>query len=120
MSNLHHIHQVPPQERWPGGDSRSLAVLKLSLEALSEHYGIEFEEDYDDLDYYFLAAIQLPDHSQVWLTHYRGEPESETTVTVDVDADFPRTLHLLAKVLSLSLSPEDKAFTWISPRALAA
>lgn len=120
MSSLHRVHQVPPHEWWPGGDSRPLAVLKLSLEALTERYGIEFEEDCDDLDCYRLAAIQLPDRSQVWLTHYRGEPAIETTVTVDVDADFPHTLHMLAGVLALSLSPEDKAFAWISPRARAA
>lgn len=110
MPRAYSVEQVAPYRFWPSGDSRALAVLRFSPEELSRRYRLRFEEDYDDLDCYRLAAIRLPDGNQAWLMHYRGDPEFETT-DVDVAALSSATLRQVIAVLGLSSSD----ILWTSP-----
>ena len=113
MTSASHVHQVKPYRQWPSGDSLPLAVLRHSPAELSQRYGLIFDEDHDDLDSYRLAAIQLPKLGQVWLMHYRGEPEGETTAFVDAQADFRCALQALIVLLDLSSGE----IAWTSPLA---
>jgi len=104
------VHQVPLQ-RWPSGDSKDLAELRLSPEELGRRYGLSFEELHDDLDDFRVAAIALPDGSNLWLYRYRHEPEPGTAVRVDAAADFRKAKAQLAQVLGLTADD----FLWVSP-----
>lgn len=105
------VLQVPPHDRWPSGDSRALVELRFDPGDLTARYGLTFLEEYDDLDWFLLAAIGLADGSQAWLIKYRGEQETGTTVYVDAAADFPTTLALLRRTLDL----RDEDVTWVAP-----
>ena len=107
------IHQVRPYKRWPSGDSRALAVLRLSPEELASRFGLVFEVHDDDLDVFTLAAIQLPDGSQAWLERHEGDPEDNTLAHVDSDANLCQAKEELKQVLELT----DSDFAWISPAA---
>lgn len=105
------IRQVPPHARWPSGDSRALATIRFSPEELAARYGLVFERGCDDLDWYQLAAIALPDGAQVWLIRHRGNPAPGTVVDIDAGADFARTKAQLTQALGLT----DADFLWVSP-----
>ena len=105
------IHQVKPQKHWPSGDSRPIAVLPFGIATLADRYGLTFEEEIDDLDHYRLAAIQLSNGQQAWLTRYEGDPGPGTVVHVDSDADVEVVQSLLGKALGLNRS----AFLWLAP-----
>ena len=109
------VRQVPPHEYFPSGDSRALVELSFDPEELATRYGLAFEERYDDLDWFKLAAIELPDGSQSWLIKYRGEQEPGTTVYVDAGADLTAAKELLKQALGLT----DDDVLWVSPFAAA-
>ncbi len=103
--------QVRPHDHFPSGDSRALATLRFSPEELAECFELAFEEGFDGLDWFALAAIALPDGSQAWLMRHQGNPEPGTVVYVDADADLDQARAQVVQVLVLS--PED--FLWVSP-----
>jgi hypothetical protein len=105
------IYQVKPQKHWPSGDSRPIAVLPFDVPALADRYGLTFQEGIDDLDRFRLAAIELGNGQQAWLTRYEGDPSPGTVVLVDSDADVAEAQSLLAKALGLKRD----AFLWIAP-----
>jgi len=88
-----------------------LVELPLDPTALSDRYGLSFEEGYDDLDRYQRAAIALPDGSQAWLVRYQGEQGAGTTVYVDAAADPSRTKELLLRTLAL----KEEDLVWSTP-----
>ena len=106
-----HLQQVRPHDSFPSGDSRALVELRFDPDELAERYGLSFEESYDDLDWFKLAAVALPDGSQAWLTKYQGEQEPGTTVYVDAAADPAMAKEQLAQTLGLT---EDD-FRWVTP-----
>ena len=106
-----HVRQVRPHHHFPSGDSRALVELRFDPEELAARYGLTFAEDYDDLDWFELAAIELGDGSQAWLTKYRGEQEPGTTVYVDAGADPVAAKEQLARALGLG----DEDFCWVAP-----
>ncbi len=105
------IRQVPPQERWPSGDSIHLAALPHSAEALSERYRLEFIDDCDDLGSYKLAAIALPSVGQVWLEYREDAPSTETLVLADSEQDLSTALFEFLEAFRLN----EEDFGWISP-----
>jgi|SRR5579884_405868 len=107
------IRQVTPHKHFPSRDSRALATLRFSPEELAARYGLEFEEDYDDLDCFKLAAIALEDGNQAWLMRHRGNPEPGTDVYVDSLADLAATREQLERILGVT----DADFTWFAPGA---
>lgn len=105
--------QVQPHPRWPSGSSVPLAALRFSPDELANRYGLEFERDLDDLEYYKLAAIRLPDGSQAWLERHDGDPVSNTLAHVDASAN----LRLAKEGLKRALDLTDEDFVWVSPFA---
>ena len=105
------IHQVKPQKHWPSGDSRPIAVLPFGIATLADRYGLTFEEEIDDLDHYRLAAIQLSNGQQAWLTRYESDPGPGTVVHIDRNADVEVAQSLLGKALGLKRI----AFLWLAP-----
>lgn len=105
------VRQVPRQERWPSGDSRDLAELRFSPEELASRFNLTFEHLHDDLDWFQLAVIELPDGSQAWLYRYRGDQDTGTFVRVDAHADFARTKLQLGRLLHLN----KQDFLWSAP-----
>lgn len=95
------VRQVVRQDRWPSGDSRDLAELRVSLEDLASQFGLTFEHLHDDLDELQLAAIELPDGSPAWLYRYRGDQSTGTFVRVDAHADLAGAKAQLAHLLHL-------------------
>jgi hypothetical protein len=110
------VEQVRPQAQFPSGDSRALVELPFEPEDLTARYGLSFEEGYDDLDWYRLAAIALPDGSQAWLVKYRGEQEAGTTVYVDAAADLGKAKDVLLQTFALA----EEDLRWIAPGVVAA
>lgn len=105
------IHQVKPQKHWPSGDSRPIAVLPFAIADLADRYGLTFEDGVDDLDRYRLAAIELGNGQQAWLTKYEGDPGPGTVALVDSDFDVDDAQSLLGKALGLKRD----AFLWLAP-----
>jgi hypothetical protein len=105
------IHQVKPQKHWPSGDSRPIAVLPFEIAALADRYGLTFEEGIDDLDRFRLAAFELGNGQQAWLTRYEGDPSPGTLVLVDSVFDVEDAQSLLGKALGLRRN----AFSWLAP-----
>lgn len=105
------VHQVQPDTTFPSGDSHALAMLRFAPEELAQRYGLRFAEDYDDLGWFKLAAIALPDGSQAWLLRHRGNPAPGTVIYVDANADLRRAKTQLKQVLGLT----DDDLVWITP-----
>jgi hypothetical protein len=106
------VRQVQPHDKWPSGDRIHLASVRFNVDALAARYDLTFEDGCDDLGNYRLAAIELPDRSQVWLESHEGDPPSETLLLVDAAAD-PE--HALVQVLQ-TLDLNERDLTWITPR----
>ncbi len=96
------VRQVRPHDRFPSGDSRALVELAPDPAELAARHQRSFEERFDDLDRFCLAAIALPDGSQAWLVKYQGEAGAGTTVYVDATADPAETKSMLLRVLALA------------------
>ena len=86
-------------------------MLPLDIPALSDRFGLSFDEGIDDLDRYQLAAIDLGDGQQAWLTRYEGNPNPGTVALVDSGADFEHAQSLLAEALGMTRD----AFLWTAP-----
>ena len=102
------LNFVKPVEHWPSGDSKPIAILKFSPEELSQKYHMEFEEDFDGLDYFKLAALDAAEIGQIWFMRYKNEPDSGTTLLIDSKADMRAALAFVRK--HLMLSQDD--FSW--------
>ena len=96
------IRQVSPWKHWPSGDSRPIAVLPFDIAALVERFGLTVQEGVDDLDRHQLAAIELGDGQQAWLTRYEGDPSPGTVVLVDADAEIEDTQAVLRTALDVN------------------
>ena len=105
------IRQVPPQERWPSGDSIHFAAFPYSAAALSERFGLQFIDDCDDLGSYKLAAIALPNAGQVWLEYREDAPSTETLVLADSEQDLATALSEFLEAFGL----REEELDWISP-----
>lgn len=105
------VRQVRPLDLFPSGDSRALVELRFDPEELAGRYDLVFEERFDDLDWFKLAAIALPDEMQAWLVKYRGEREPGTTVYVDAGSNPVRVKAHLFQTLDLSVVD----VVWSSP-----
>lgn len=96
------VQQVPSHFRFPSGDSQYLAVIKHSPAKLSELYSLSFENDYDDFDYYQLAALNGGKHGQIWLFRYRNSPDPGTEILVDAAVNPDIVLDELLAAMHLS------------------
>lgn len=105
------VQQVRPDDHFPSGDSQALATLRFSPEALAERHGLTFEEDNDDLDWFQLAAMALPDGSRAWLMRHQGNPEPGTIVYVDAGAELATAKAHLTRALGL----REEDFSWVAP-----
>jgi hypothetical protein len=110
------IQQVTPQRVWPSGDARPIAVLDLGPDDLEQRFGLTFEEGFDDLDNYRLAALALDDGSQAWLLRHQGNPEPGTVIFADAAADAIATRRLVLGILDL----DDRHVTWRPDDAISA
>jgi hypothetical protein len=110
------VQQVSPWEQWPSGDSRPIAVLPFSLADLSARYGLEYEEGVDDLDRYYLAAVELGNGEQAWIYKHESDPNPGTVVHVDAKSDVEKAQAMLADVFGLKR--ED--FSWAAPAPVLA
>lgn len=95
------IHQVKPWKQWPSGDSRPIAVLPYDPAELSARYGLEYEEGIDDLDRYRLAAIELANGEQAWISKHDGDPNPGTVVHVDARIDAEDAQAMLLEAFGL-------------------
>lgn len=105
------VKQVAPWAMFPSGDYRSLLELRFDPDELERRYGLHFSQKIDDLDYFKLAAIALPDGSQAWLTKYRGEQGPGTVVDIDVGANFAQVKRQIESMMGLHSGD----ITWVSP-----
>ena len=105
------VQQVQPHDLFPSGDYRDLAEIGASPDELAARFGLVFAKLLDDLDWFKLAAIALPDGSQLWLIKYRGDQYPGTLVRVDAGADLTQPRDQLAQVLGLTRAD----FLWVAP-----
>lgn len=105
------IRQAQPWERWPSGDSQPIAVLPYELAELAARYGLEHDEGIDDLDRYRLAAIELANGEQAWISKHDGDPNPGTVIHVDATSNVEDAQSLLLD--ALSLGRED--LLWAAP-----
>lgn len=95
------VHQVKPWEQWPSGDSQPIAVLPYDLPQLSARYGLDYQEGIDDLDHYHVAAIELANAEQAWISRHDSDPNPGTVVHVDAESDVAEAQSLLLDALGL-------------------
>jgi len=95
------VRQVTPWKQWPSGDSRPIAVLPFGLTDLAARYGLEYEEGIDDLDRYYLAAVELANGEQAWIYKHESDPNPGTVVHVDAKSDVAEAQAMLTDVFSL-------------------
>ena len=105
------VRQVAPWEQWPSGDSRPIVVLPYDLPELNRRYGLEYEEGIDDLDRYWLAAIELANGQQAWVYKHHSDPNPGTVVYVDAGADVDEAQSLLVDALGI----ERTQLLWTAP-----
>lgn len=101
--------QVNPWQFFPSGAGWVVASTPVNWLKLAAEYGIEFEEGLDDLDYYFLAALEDPSVGQLWLWSYKRSPEP--TTLFHVDSRFSRQEGLAAIHRALG----DIDLDWVTP-----
>ncbi len=96
------IHQVAPWNEWPSGDSKPIAVLPGEPAELSARFGLLFDRRVDDLGPYRLAAVDLHNGTQAWISRHDDDPNPGSVVFVDASLDVKRALTRLAKLFGLS------------------
>ena len=110
---MKNLHQVEPWKQWPSGDSRPIAVLPYDLPELSARYGLEYEEGVDDLDRYRLAAIELANGEQAWISKHDGDPNPGAVVHIDARSDAAIAQSML--LAELGLNGDDLLWSAIQP-----
>jgi hypothetical protein len=105
------IKQISPK-RFPSGDSYPLAMLKYDPDELSALYHLNFEEDYDDLDYFLFAALENSQIGQVVLLKYKNNAVKGTDVIVDSAVSVTEGLQAIQDALEL----KSDDVIWINPR----
>jgi hypothetical protein len=97
--------------QWPSGDSRPIAVFPYELAELADRYGLEYQEGVDDLGRCRLAAIQLGQGEQAWISKHDGDPNPGSVVFVDADSDVARAQSRLLKLFRIGR----KDLLWAAP-----
>jgi guanylate kinase len=93
------MKQVAPWPRWPSGDCKTVAVVKLTPHEIELRSGLRFEQDADDLDAYRVAAVADRELGQLWLWRYQHAPEGTTQVMVDADVSRETALTAVERQL---------------------
>jgi hypothetical protein len=99
-------------DKWPSGDGRAIAVLRVEPAELASRYGITFVESIDDLDRYSESVIRLSSGRRLLLLRYRGNPSPGTEVHADAADDPIEAQDELLAALALSAD----AFSWVVPQ----
>ncbi len=97
------VLQIDPQP-WPTGDGRPIAVIALTPEDLKGRFGLSFIEDYDDLDYYVLAAVRRPAGGQLWFMRHRNSPRPGTVIYADASVSPCRAVAEVVEMLRIKAS----------------
>jgi hypothetical protein len=105
------IEQVAPWAQWPSGDSRPIAVLPYELGELADCYGLECQDEIDDLGRFRFAAIELGRGMQAWISKHDSDPNPGSIVSVDADADIAAAQARLLKAFHIGR----KELLWAAP-----
>jgi hypothetical protein len=104
------VKQIPPHA-WPSGDSKHIAVVRFNPEHFMEKFGLQFENELDGLDYFQLAAVELPDGSQTFLTRYAHEVIDPGTIfSIDSQAEDKNAQLQITEIFTFT----EKDFIWTS------
>lgn len=104
----------PPKSGPLASLTKSVAVLRLNPEELSERIGISFQTAHDDLDILDWARVIGLSGRPYALVRHRHTPEPGTQVVVPYDSTNARVA-ILDVLSGLNLSEDD--LTWTSPEA---
>ncbi len=107
------LRQVVPHRLWPNGDGWTVAILSRSPEQLAASHGLSFEEGFDDLDLFDLAALDCPEIGQLWLFRHRQSPEAGVEVIVDTGVERNAAL---AALLASGVASQD-SLVWTTDDA---
>jgi hypothetical protein len=110
MSTIRTVKATRPWKVWPSGEGWTIGVLAHSPRDLSERLGLPFVHGRDDLDAFYLAAIEDAQIGQIWLFRHEHSPAEGTEVVVD--AGVPRDAALSA--LRRQAGFTRRAFEWIT------
>src|ERR1035437_54693 len=85
-------------------DNHPIAQLSLSPEELSSQLGLTFEDDFDNLDYFKIAVIEIDNGHRFSLLRYEGESQEGTTTIYApwFQEDVPTNLERYIAILGLS------------------
>jgi hypothetical protein len=100
--------RTAPMRPWPGGRSKTIAVLRWPPEEIADQAGVTFETGIDDLDYWQALAIETGSVGQLWLWRYLRNPFPGTEVLADLSVTVRDAL--AATLATLRISASD--FTW--------
>lgn len=95
---------------WPGGDSRPLGTLSLTVDELQSRFGLQFACGTDDLDEYVFAVVKAPNGGQFCLLRYLRSPAAGTDVLIDARAS--RKDGLAYVKATIGVGPEQ--FEWVT------
>ena len=105
------LRQIRPREYWPSGDSRPMAVLPFEPADMTERFGLRYQPGIDDLDHYVMAAIELANGEQAWVSKYDHDLNPGTMVYVDAGASIEEAQILVAEAFGL----EREELLWLAP-----
>lgn len=100
-----------PSEEIPIQDWRPLAILAVEPFEFADRFGVEFEEDHDDLDYFVFAALSLRSGKKLFLKRYKNDRIPGISIEVSKIELGPETLHEFLETFGLL----DTDITWRSP-----
>ena len=95
--------------RWSSGTERPLLTIASEPADLAARFGLQFAREFDDLDWYEIAALDLKSGLHVHLRRYQGNPEPGTTAYVDGAVDL--RFAALELIEALDLESDDLRWT---------
>ena len=104
-------YQQVLEGKWPSGIDKTIGLLTLEPDQLSERWSIVFRKSSDELGPFREAGLRLSSGRPILLLRYERSPHLGTEVRADV-ADNSESAR--AEFLS-ALSLPDSVFSWIPP-----
>jgi hypothetical protein len=76
-----------PRRPWPSRRAETVGLLALEPNDFTDRFGVQFVDDYDNLDFYKEAMIRLPSGRLVSLVRYLRSPSPGTEIKASADDD---------------------------------
>src|SRR6476620_3439162 len=102
MAATFRVVRIEESPRWPSGDSRDIAMIRIRLTDLERRIGASLlTGDEPGMGRWWAAGLELVSGAPVEIIRYEGDPESQFVIRADANADGARVREEAMAALAL-------------------